>query len=148
MRRAAAWLAFAFAAAPAGATTGPDDLDGGVLDRGLPGLEEFSGFIVDRTITHFGAEFARAFAAAWRTQPAVQAVDLAIVERPSARFGSVVYVEYRQRAVARVFLYAGRGASIRPLAASAAEYVAAQAADDALARLLTSDPDMAKDELQ
>lgn len=126
-----------------------EDIDRGFLDEtALRGLEQGSGFVVDRTITHFGAEFVRHFSAQWREQPGIEGIDVAIVERPSARWGSVVYVERNQRPVARVFLYAGRSAAIRPLAEAAARHVASQAADDALAGQLLRDPDLSGDELR
>lgn len=126
-----------------------EEIDSGILDESsVRWLEQGGGFIVDRTITHFGAEFVRHFAAQWRQLAAAESVDVAIVERPSARWGSLVYIEHRQRPVARVFLYAGRSASIRPLAEAAARHVATRTADDALARMLTRDPDLGKEEFR
>lgn len=123
-----------------------DAIDSGILnERARPGIEQATGFIVDRTITQFGAEFVRFFSEAWRDQGAAEGVDVTVVERPSARWGSVVYIEYNNQPVARVFLYAGRSAAIKPLAVEAARYVAGRAADNALAGLLMRDPDLAKE---
>jgi len=133
------------AISPAGAVDAVN-IDSGVLEeRGRPGLESAFGFIVDRTITHFGAEFVRYFSQEWRDQPGTEAIDVTIVERPSARWGSIVFIEHNQRPIARVFLYAGRSATIRPLAAAAARHVAVHVSDNALAALITRDPDLAKD---
>jgi curli production assembly/transport component CsgE len=143
---------------PAGAATlllavtglaSAQDIDRGVLDeRALPGLEQRGGVLVDRTITHFGAEFVRQFAAKWRDIRDTAGMQLTIVERPSARYGSVIYVQYRQRAIARVFLYAGRKGAILPLADATVRYVAERTRDEALGRVLFRDPDLAMEELQ
>ncbi len=132
---------------------GAQDLEAGEIDRGvleerrLESLDEAGGFIVERTITQFGAEFARLFAQAWRTQPGTENLDVTIIERPTARYGSIVWVEYNYRPIVRAFLYAGRSAAIRPIAVATAEYVAQKLADDALAGLLFDDPDLAKEGL-
>jgi len=130
--------------------TAAQDLDAGILEesmldeRALQGLEQASGFIVDRTITQFGGEFMRVFSQTWRALPGTQEFDITIIERPTARYGSLVWVEHNNRPIARAFLYAGRSTAIRPIAVAAAEYVASKLADDALASMLFEDPDLAK----
>lgn len=140
--------AIAVLLAPAAGAHGQagEDIDAGILDERVGRAVEASGFIVDRTATNFGAQFVRFFSEAWREIEGTDAVDVTIVERPSARYGSLVWVEHNGRPVVRAFLYAGRGATIRPAAASAALYVARQVSDEALARLLLHDPDLARDE--
>lgn len=123
-----------------------EDIDRGALEeRRLEGLEQASGFIVDRTITQFGAEFARVFSQAWRTQPGTEQFDVTIVERPTARYGSLVWIEHNHRPIARAFLYAGRSSAIKPIAVATADYVAKKLADDAIAGLIFDDPDLAKE---
>jgi len=125
-------------------------LDAGILEesrldeRALLSLEQASGFLVDRTITQFGGEFMRVFSQTWRALPGTQEFDVTVIERPTARYGSLVWVEYNNRPVARAFLYAGRSTAIRPIAVAAAEYVAGKLADEALASQLFQDPDLAK----
>ena len=140
--------AFAFCSLLAFAAAAPaqeGEIDSGVLDEALlPDIERAGGVIVDRTATHFGAEFVRAFSEVWREQ-ASASETVTIIERPSARHGSLVWVEHNNRPVARVFLYAGRSGTIRSLGHAAARHVARQVSDDALARLLLHDPDLAKD---
>lgn len=127
-----------------------EEVDAGMLEEGrlderaLLSLEQATGFIVDRTITQFGGEFMRVFSQTWRTLPGTQEFDVTIIERPTARYGSLVWVEYNNRPVARAFLYAGRSTAIRPIAVAAAEYVAGKLADEALASQLFEDPDLAK----
>jgi curli production assembly/transport component CsgE len=121
------------------------DIDVGALEeRRLESLEQASGFIIDRTITNFGGEFVRVFSQAWRALPNTGELDVTVVERPTARYGSMVWVEHNQRPIARAFLYAGRTAAIRPIAVATAEYVAQKLADDVLANQLFDDPDLAK----
>lgn len=110
-------------------------------------LDAASGFIVDRTITNFGAEFVREFSHAWRTEPGTEKLDLTILEKPSARWGSTIFVEYNGHAIAKVFLYAGRSATIKPLAIDTAHYMAGKLADQALMSLILHDPDLGKEEL-
>jgi curli production assembly/transport component CsgE len=138
-------LCFSLAAAAAG----EEDIDRGNIDRGIvdesrmPSLEQSSGFVVDRTITNFGAEFVRQFAQSWREQAGTAQFDVTITEKPSARWGSLVLVEHDNRPVVRAFLYAGRAGTIGPVATAAAEYVAKQLSDNALAEMLFKDPDLA-----
>jgi curli production assembly/transport component CsgE len=142
-------LALLMAAASLGAYAAGDDIDSGRLtDRDRPNMEERTGFVVSRTATNFGAEFFREFSDAWRDIDGTGSFDVTVVERPSARFGSQIFIEHNNRQIARVFLYAGRTAAIRPLATEAAAYVAKVLSDDALIGALTVDPDLAKDELR
>ena len=142
-------LALCLAGAPLLAAA-QEALDAGALEEGrlderaLLGLEQASGFLVDRTITQFGGEFMRVFSQTWRALPGTQEFDVTIIERPTARYGSLVWIEHNNRPVARAFLYAGRSTAIRPIAVAAAEYVAGKLADEALASQLFEDPDLAK----
>jgi curli production assembly/transport component CsgE len=110
-------------------------------------LEKTTGYIVDRTMTNFGGEFIRAFADAWRAQGGGDGVDLTIVEKPSARWGSTVFVEMNNRQLVRVLLQAGRSADIKPLAQQTAQYLQRQIADASLLRSLTRDDDLGKEDL-
>lgn len=142
----ALWLAVLSLDVRANDDTAP--IDSGVSIELTDGrLEQGGGFIVDRTITNFGAEFVRDFSQVWHAQPTHEGVDLTIVEKPSARWGSTILVEHNNQPVARIFLQAGRSASIKPLAENAAHYVASKVADNSLFSLLSRDPDMDKDEL-
>jgi curli production assembly/transport component CsgE len=142
----AALAAFCVACTAGVVADDSDAIDRGALsETGRLPLELSAGFIIDRTITHFGAEFVRHFSQAWREQGSnVESADLTLVERPSARWGSIVYVEYNSRPEARVILYAGRSATIKPLAEQTARYMANRIADQRLAGLLLHDPDLGK----
>jgi curli production assembly/transport component CsgE len=127
--------------------------DDGLIDQGAlielanGALEQATGFIVDRTITSFGAEFLREFALAWRAQGGTEGIDLTIVERPSARWGSTIFIEYKNQPMARVFLQAGSSTAIKPLALNTVRYMAGRVADNGLSGLFAMDPDLAKEEL-
>ena len=110
-------------------------------------LERESGFLVDRTMTNFGATFVREFAHAWRSRRIDAPVDLTIIEKPSARWGSLIIIEHRNQPVARIFLQAGRSTTITPLAANAVNYLAKRLADNALIDKLFKNPDLALEEL-
>jgi curli production assembly/transport component CsgE len=125
---------------------GPID-QGTLAEIGNGALEKSTGFLVDRTITSFGAEFLREFAQAWRGQSGTEGIDLAVIEKPSARWGSTIIVEYNSHPLARVFLQAGRSASIKPLALNTAEYILGRVTENTLLAGLDKDPDMAKEEL-
>ena len=128
-------------------------LDDDAFDPRLPleettfHLERESGFLVDRTMTNFGATFVREFANAWRARHIDEPVDLTIIEKPSARWGSLIIIEHRNQPVARIFLQAGRSTTIAPLAANSVNYLAKRLADNALLDKLFKNPDLAPEEL-
>lgn len=130
----------------AGAEEEPLEAAGSIELFNAP-LEQATGFVVDRTVTNFGAQFVRDFSQAWRTLGSTENVDLTIVEKPSARWGSTIFIEHNNHPVARIFLQAGRSAAIKPLAENAARYMATKVADNSLLGLLMRDPDLANDEL-
>ena len=143
-----AYLLCASAAALAQELDDAGDLDVGALEeRRLKGLEQATGFIVDRTVTHFGGEFMRHFSQAFRGMPGTEEFDVTVFERPTARQGSLVWVEHNHRPIARAYLYAGRSSNIQPIAEATADYVAKRLADDVLAGALFEDPDLAKEGL-
>jgi curli production assembly/transport component CsgE len=139
------WLALLAPGISAGAD---DDIDSGTIGEanGYAVFEEQTSFVTDRTITLFGGEFYRYFVDTWRRLEGVAAKDLSIVERPSARWGSLVWVEHQNQQLYRAFLYPGRRADIGPLAEDAARHVAARLREGAIASVLLDDPDLAKDE--
>lgn len=67
-------------------------------------LEELDGLLVDHTITRMGHDFYRDFSAYWMLNFSGADYNLSLHERPSARWGSLVWVEYRSQQVYRSFL--------------------------------------------
>jgi curli production assembly/transport component CsgE len=103
------------------------------------------GIVTNRVITVAGREFFEHFMVAWRDKPDSERYALAIHERPSARLGSQVRIEFAQRPVFQVRLPPSR-AALKALGENAAEltYQAVLAAD--AERVLIDDVDLARDE--
>ena len=76
--------------------------DKGVIDN--ESLEEVSGIILDRTVTFVGQNFYRNFSDYWRLKFAESKDVLTIYERPSARWGSLIWVEYRSKKLSELFV--------------------------------------------
>jgi curli production assembly/transport component CsgE len=96
-------------------------------------------------VTVAGHEFCKYFLAEWRDKPGSDRYTLAIRERPSARWGSQVWVEFAQRRVYQVQLPPAR-AELRALAESAAENAYQAIVDIERQQRLLSDADLAPDE--
>lgn len=106
---------------------------------------ELSGLIIDNTITRFGHDFHRYLS--FQLQDASELEnDLVIRERPSARWGSLVWVEYGQRTVYRRFLQPNV-AEIEPIATQAAQLILEEINRSKLQGLLQDTFDMDRDEL-
>jgi curli production assembly/transport component CsgE len=109
-------------------------------------LEEnaFAGIVADQTMTQTGKRFAEGFTAVWRGLADTAEHNVAIHERPSARWGSLIWVEQDFRRVYQVFIYPGR-ANPRAYGESAALWAQRRIADIDAEKALFSDPDVAKD---
>lgn len=88
-------LASLLAAWPACAATAPAVTD---VTAQAP-LTEAWGIVTSQTVTVAGHEFANHFIAEWRDKPDSERTTLALRERPSARWGSLVWVEFGQQRV-------------------------------------------------
>jgi len=107
--------------------------------------EEMLGFIVDDTISHIGHDFYYAFSERLRATSPMD-FNLVVRERPSARWGSLVTVEYQQRMVYRRFL-APNTTELKDEAYAAADWVRAQIVQRKLETLLQDTTDLERDEL-
>ncbi|RON20968.1 curli production assembly protein CsgE [Pseudomonas brassicacearum] len=107
--------------------------------------EEMLGFIVDDTISHIGHDFYYSFSERLRATSPMD-FNLVVRERPSARWGSLVTVEYRQRLVYRRFLPPNT-VDLQDDAYQAADVVRAQIAQQKLEALLQDTTDLERDEL-
>ena len=107
--------------------------------------DEMLGFIVDDTISHIGHEFYYSFSERLR---AISPMDFNLVvrERPSARWGSLVTVEYQQRLVYRRFLPPNT-VDLKDDAYNAADWVRGQIVQRKLEALLQDTTDLERDEL-
>ena len=109
------------------------------------GGEEMLGFIVDDTISHIGHDFYYAFSERLRATSPMD-FNLVVRERPSARWGSLVTVEYQQRLVYRRFL-APNTVELKDEAYEAADLVRRQIVQRRLETLLQDTTDLERDEL-
>jgi curli production assembly/transport component CsgE len=103
------------------------------------------GIVTNRAITVAGHEFFDHFIVAWRDKPDSERYALALFERPSARLGSQVRIEFSQRPVYQARLPPSR-AALKALAEDAADdaYQAILASE--AQRVLVDDADLARDE--
>ena len=107
--------------------------------------DEMMGFIVDDTISHIGHDFYYSFSERLRDTSPMD-FNLVVRERPSARWGSLVTVEYQQRLVYRRFL-APNTVELKDEAYEAADLVRGQIVQRKLETLLQDTTDLERDEL-
>lgn len=103
------------------------------------------GIVTNQAVTVAGHEFCKYFLAEWRDKPGSDRYTLAIRERPSARWGSQVWIEFAQRRIYQVQLPPAR-AELRTLAESAAENAYQTILDIERQQRLAGDADLAPDE--
>lgn len=118
-----------------------------VSKAGRKTLQElYGGVVANQTITVAGQDFFQYFVSAWRDRDMSERFVVSVHERPSARWGSQIWIEYGQRRVFQASLPAGR-AGIKALSEQAAEAAYQKVADAEVERLLFRDPDMGSDEI-
>jgi len=108
--------------------------------------DALGGVVTTDTVTLAGQDFYSWFAQAWSAIPLSERYIVSVHERPSARYGSLVWVEFGQRRVFQAFLPIAR-ANVRPVAENAAQVAFQNVMQADLTRLLFRDADMANDEL-
>lgn len=142
---AAVVIAYAVAATSARAA----DADGGKAAGPLSSSvlqETYAGVVVDQTVTVAGHDFYQEFVGMWREKDASSRYAIAVVERPSARWGSQVWVEYARRRVFQIVLPTAR-ANLRGVAAEAVDAAYQNVVDAEVQRLLFRDEDLGPDEI-
>lgn len=103
------------------------------------------GIVTDQAITVAGHEFCQYFIAAWLDKPNSGRYTIAIRERPSARWGTRVWIEYGARRVLQVQLPPAR-TEIKALGESAAASAYEAVLDIERQRSFLRDADLAPDE--
>ena len=103
------------------------------------------GIVTDQTITPAGHDFYQQFSAFWYDKPLPNQFSIAVRERPSAREGNRIQVEYANRMVFEAVLSSARG-NIAATANRAADIVYEHVTSAAVARLLFREADLAADE--
>lgn len=107
--------------------------------------ELIQGLLVDNTISRFGHDFYRHFSDRL-TDTTDLDFNLVVRERPSARWGSLVWVEYEQRLLYRQFI-PPNNSELKDAAYAAADQVHEGITRRRLENLLQDTFDMEKDEL-
>ena len=108
--------------------------------------DSLGGIVADETVTVSGQDFFRQFVAAWRDRDTAERYAISIHERPSARWGGQVWIEYAQRRIFQAALPAGQ-AGIRELGQQAADIAYQKVTDAEVERLLFRDADIGPDEI-
>jgi curli production assembly/transport component CsgE len=107
--------------------------------------DEMLGFIIDDTISHIGHDFYYSFSERLRATSPMD-FNLVVRERPSARWGSLVTVEFQQRLVYRRFLPPNT-VELKDEAYEAADQVRMEIVRRKLEALLQDTTDLERDEL-
>lgn len=107
--------------------------------------ESYGGVVVNQTITVAGQEFFQYFVAHWRERELSERFAIAVVERPSARWGGQIWVEFAQRRVFQAPLSSARS-GLRSLSEQAVDLVYQTVIDTEAERLLFRDADLGADE--
>jgi curli production assembly/transport component CsgE len=103
------------------------------------------GIVTSQPITVAGHEFCRYFIADWLDKPDSDRYTIAIRERPSARWGTQVWIEYGPRRVLQVQLPPAR-TELEALGKNAAENAYEAIQDIERQRTFIRDADLAPDE--
>jgi len=103
------------------------------------------GLVIDSTISRFGHDFYRAFSDRLADASEMD-FNLVVRERPSARWGSLIWVEQDQRVLYRQFLQPN-ASQVTDSAYGAADQVVEAIARRRLEDLLQDNTDMERDEL-
>lgn len=106
--------------------------------------DEVSGFVTDRAITRVGHEFARHLSN-YRNMRGMGDYNLAVYERPSARWGNLIWVEQDHQKVFQVFLFPS-SSKVRAVAEQAANQIHQEVQRQQLRDLLLENTDLADDE--
>lgn len=108
--------------------------------------DRLGGIVTDQTTSVAGQAFYRHFTTLWSDRPALDFFSITVLERPSARRGRRIVVEYAQRSLFEAPLPATR-AGIEQLSESAVQIAHDHMANQLVQRLLFSEQDLAADEL-
>jgi curli production assembly/transport component CsgE len=144
-RRLSIAVAFLLAAPLAYAGSAPAN---SAPDEGGPVLEQnlLGGVITSRTITVLGWDFYQYFTAKWEAIHGNERLSLSIYERPTARWGSEIWIDYRQTRVFHTFLPPARSAT-KSISMQAVDLVYKNVIDINIQRSLFTDVDLAPEEM-
>lgn len=115
------------------------DLDGRTVE------EAYGGVVVGQTVTVAGQDFYQYFSALWRDKPTNEKYSITVRERPSARLGNLVWIEYERMTLFQTLLPVSRS-QIKPVSEQAVEIAWQRLMELEIERKLFNDADLAKDE--
>jgi curli production assembly/transport component CsgE len=107
--------------------------------------ESYAGVVTNQTVTVAGQEFYQNFITAWRDKELSDRYTLSVHERPTARWGSQLWIEFAQRRVFQTNLSTSRSA-IKTASERAVEIAYQNIVDADVQRLLFREIDLAVDE--
>ncbi|MBN8430548.1 curli production assembly/transport protein CsgE [Microbulbifer salipaludis] len=108
--------------------------------------EEISGFNIDQTITRTGHDFARFMSEYRNLNYPDSDYNLTIQERPSARWGNLIWITYNNKTVFRRFISPSTN-NIRQLAEEASKMIHEMVLQEKVRAAFTDHFDLGKDEL-
>jgi len=108
--------------------------------------DPLGGVVVNRTVTVLGKDFYQYFSTRWRQYDESARYTVSVHERPTARFGSEIWVQYRQQRMFHTFLPPARSAT-RAISEVAVDQVLKNISRRELERLTTRNPDLGPEEL-
>jgi len=106
---------------------------------------DINGLILDGTITFSGHAFYREFAKIWQQDPLARRYNLVVLERPSARQGNQLIIEYQHQVLFSSVISARQNRFDR-LSQNAAYRVQQQLKDMSVRSLFSTSPDISDDE--
>jgi len=108
--------------------------------------DPLSGIVINRTVTVQGQDFYRYFTNRWRELSDSSPFTLTVFERPSARWGSDIWVEFRRQRMYHAFLTPARSGT-KKASERAVDLVLENVNKSEIERVLTNNPDLGPDEL-
>ncbi|WP_232325122.1 curli production assembly/transport protein CsgE [Microbulbifer agarilyticus] len=108
--------------------------------------DEISGFNIDQTITRTGHDFARYMSEYRNLNYPDSDYNLTIQERPSARWGNLIWITYNNKTVFRRFISPSTN-NIRQLAEEASQMIHEMVLQEKVRAAFTDHFDLGKDEL-
>ncbi|QKX15969.1 curli production assembly/transport protein CsgE [Microbulbifer sp. YPW1] len=127
--------------------------DSGALEDTAPSTDddaaiedEISGFNIDQTITRTGHDFARFMSEYRNLNYPDSDYNLTIQERPSARWGNLIWITYNNKTVFRRFISPSTN-NIRALAEEASQMIHEMVLQEKIRAAFTDHFDLGKDEL-
>lgn len=107
--------------------------------------DPLQGVIVNRTVTVLGNDFYQYFTNYWNSVNQNSRYSIAIFERPTARWGSEIWIQFRQERVFHTFLAPARQAA-KDIAEAAADIVERNIMRTEMQRMTFIDHDLAPEE--